>query len=193
DVDGLVAFGEELQVGVAGGVQLAWRSGRRGGFALPVGGAAFGILLQQSEVAYFRQEFRGNDARTLEVPAASAASSGPARDWREVVQLCHQEQVADFAVPGPRTAAWCAKYQVKEGGPSLHHDMWKSRRKLTSTDFGVDMHDTLSRMIEAMGVSDHLDVFNLASAEIGYRKLQLIEHYWDDRSAEQQQNNSKIP
>ncbi|CAK0864325.1 unnamed protein product, partial [Prorocentrum cordatum] len=193
DVDGLVAFGEELQVGVAGGVQLAWRSGRRGGFALPAGGAAFGILLQQSEVAYFRQEFRGNDARALEVPAASAASSGPARHWREVVQLCHQEQMADFAVPGPRTAAWCAKYQVKEGGPSLHHDMWKSRRKLASMDFGVDMHDALSRMIEAMGVSDHLDVFNLASAEIGYRKLQLIEHYWGDRSAEQQQNNSNIP
>eukprot|EP00959_Pyramimonas_sp_CCMP1952_P320201 6700961-Pyramimonas_sp.AAC.1 len=79
--------------------------------------------------------------------------------------------MADFAVPRPRTAAWCAKCQVKEGGPSLHHDMWESRRKLASTDFGVDMHDTLSRMIEAMGVSDHLDVFNLASAEIGYRKL----------------------
>eukprot|EP00959_Pyramimonas_sp_CCMP1952_P339517 7110541-Pyramimonas_sp.AAC.1 len=71
--------------------------------------------------------------------------------------------------------------------------MWKSRRKLASMDFGVDMHDTLSRMCEAMGVSDHLDVFNLASAEIGYRKLQLIEHYWDDRSAEQQQNNSNTP
>eukprot|EP00959_Pyramimonas_sp_CCMP1952_P113083 2363741-Pyramimonas_sp.AAC.1 len=66
----------------------------------------------------------------------------------------------------------------------LHHDMWRIRRKLTAADFGVDMHDTLSRMPEAMGGPDHLDVFNLASAEIGYRKLQLIEHYWDDRSAE---------
>eukprot|EP00959_Pyramimonas_sp_CCMP1952_P203127 4247930-Pyramimonas_sp.AAC.1 len=44
-----------------------------------------------------------------------------------------------------------------------------------------------------MGVSYHLGAFNLASAEIGCRKLQLIEHYWGDRSAEQQQNNSKIP
>ncbi|CAK0888695.1 unnamed protein product, partial [Prorocentrum cordatum] len=193
DVDGLVAFGEALEVGVAGGVILAGRVGRWGLFTLPTGGGASGVLLQENEVAYFKREYRGNDARTLELPAASVAASEAARDWREVVQLCHKEDIANFAVPGPRTAAWCARYQVKEGGPCLHYDMWKSRRKLTSTDYGVDMHETLSRMVEAMGASDHLDVFNLASAEICHRKLQLIEHYWDDRGAEQQQNNSKIP
>ncbi|CAK0830780.1 unnamed protein product, partial [Prorocentrum cordatum] len=44
-----------------------------------------------------------------------------------------------------------------------------------------------------VGVSDHLDVFNLASGEIGYRKPQLIGRYWDDMSAEQQHNNRNIP
>ena len=38
-----------------------------------------------------------------------------------------------------------------------------------------------------------MGVFNLASAEIGCRKLQLIEHYGDDRSAEERQRNLKMP
>ncbi|CAK0851198.1 unnamed protein product, partial [Prorocentrum cordatum] len=138
-------------------------------------------------------EYPGNDPQTLEFPAASAATDGPAREWREVVQLCHEEQIADFATRGPRTAARCAKYQVREGGPSLHRDMWRGHRKRTSTDYGVDTHEALSRTFEAMGVSGHLDIFNLASGEIGHRALQLIGRYWDDRSAEQQHNYRKIP
>ncbi|CAK0868150.1 unnamed protein product, partial [Prorocentrum cordatum] len=161
DVDGLAAYGEELQVGVAGGVQLAWRSGRRGGFLLPAGGAAFGVLLQHSEVAYFRQEFRGNDARTLEGPAAAAASSGPARDWREVVQLCHQEQMADFAVPGPRTAAWCAKYQVKEelldtASKDLERisSIKKNARKLRGEQAAAAKGELLTELVVALNQLD---------------------------------------
>eukprot|EP00959_Pyramimonas_sp_CCMP1952_P084776 1772943-Pyramimonas_sp.AAC.1 len=62
-----------------------------------------------------------------------------------------------------------------------------------STDYGVDMHETLSRIFEAMGVSDHLDICNSASGGIGFRVPQLIGRNWDDWGAEQQRNNRKIP
>ncbi|CAK0867888.1 unnamed protein product [Prorocentrum cordatum] len=193
DVDGAVSFGTRVAVGVPGGATLVGRAGRRGLLTLAGGAGASAVLLQDSEIPWFMQEYRGSDARTLEIPPGAGQPGGSSREWREVVQLCREEAVPGFAVAPPRTAQWCAKYQVKEGGPVLHHEMWKSKRKLNPTDFGVDMHETLSKMIEAMGSADHLDVYNLASAELGYRKLQLIEHYWDDRSAEQQQHNMRMP
>ncbi|CAK0839605.1 unnamed protein product, partial [Prorocentrum cordatum] len=194
DVDGAVTFGTKVAVGVPGGATLVGRAGRRGLLTLAGGAGASAALLQDSEIPWFTQEYRGSDARTLEIPPGAGQPGGNSREWREVVQLCREESVPGFGVAPPRTAQWRAKYQVKEGGPVLHHEMWKSKRKLNPTDFGVDMHETISKMIEAMGSADHLDVYNLASAELGYRKLQLIEHYWDDRSAEQQQqHNMRMP
>ncbi|CAK0806316.1 unnamed protein product, partial [Prorocentrum cordatum] len=193
DVDGAVTFGAKVAVGVPGGATLVGRAGRRGLLTLAGGAGASAVLLQDSEIPWFTQEYRGSDARTLEIPPGAGQPGGNSREWREVVQLCREEAVPGFGVAPPRTAQWCAKYQVKEGGPVLHHEMWKSKRRLNPTDFGVDMHETISKMIEAMGSADHLDVYNLASAELGYRKLQLIEHYWDDRSAEQQQHNMRMP
>eukprot|EP00959_Pyramimonas_sp_CCMP1952_P416406 8723853-Pyramimonas_sp.AAC.1 len=91
-------------------------------------------------------------------------------------------------------AQCCAKFQVKKGGLGLHREMWKSKRRLNPTDFRVCRHETLSKMIETMGSADHLGVYNWTRAELGYRRLRLIEHYWDDKSAEQQQqHNMKMP
>ncbi|CAK0827648.1 unnamed protein product [Prorocentrum cordatum] len=136
DVDGAVAFGAKVAVGVPCGATLAGRAGCRGLLSLPGCAGAGVVVLRDSDTAW--------------------------------------------------TAKWCAKYQVKEGGPVLHHEMWKAERKLNSTDFGVDIHETISNLIEAMGSNSHLEVYNLASAELGYRRLQLIEHYCGGRSAEQQ-------
>ncbi|CAK0840872.1 unnamed protein product, partial [Prorocentrum cordatum] len=155
DVDGAITFGAEVAVRAPGGATLVGRVGRRGLLSLAGGLGASAVLLQDAELPWFTQEYRGSDART--------------------------------------TAQWCAKYRVREGGPILHHEMWKSKRKLNSSDFGVDNRETISKMLELMGSNDHLDVFKLSSAETGDRKLQLIEPYWDDRSAEQQQHNMCMP
>ena len=114
-------------------------------------------------------------------------------EWREVSTASKEVKVADFGVSEPRTAGWCMAYQVRDGGPVLHHEMWKTRRKLASTDFGVDIHDVLSKAIEAFGTTDLLDCANLAGAEIMYRKLQLVEHFWDDRALESAAAGAKMP
>ncbi|CAK0890196.1 unnamed protein product [Prorocentrum cordatum] len=194
DVDGSVSFGAEVAVGVPGGATLVGRAGRRGLLTLAGGGGASAVLLRDSEIAWFTQECRGSDACALEIPPDAGQSGGSSREWREVVQLCREEAAPRFAVAPPRAAQRCAKFQVKKGGLALHQEMWKSKQRLNPTGFRVDMHETLSKMIETMGSADHLDVYNLARAVFGYRKLRLVEHYWDDMCAEQQQqHNMKMP
>ncbi|CAK0803080.1 unnamed protein product, partial [Prorocentrum cordatum] len=181
DVDGAANFGAKVAVGVPGGATLVGRVGRRGLLSLAGGLGASVVLLQDAELPWLTQECRGSGACTLEIPPGAGQPGENGREWREVVGLCREEAAPGFGVAPPRAAQWCAKYQVKEGGPVLHHEMWKSKRKLNSSDFGIDIHETISKMLELMGFSDHLEVFNFSSAEIGYRKLQLIERYWCDR------------
>ena len=71
--------------------------------------------------------------------------------------------------------------------------MWKSGRRRQDGDFGVAEHENLSKIVETLGTVDQLDLYNLAGVEIAYRKLQLIEYYWDERRQEQQQANAKMP
>ncbi|CAK0857518.1 unnamed protein product, partial [Prorocentrum cordatum] len=176
DVDGAITFGAKVAVGAPGGATLVGRVGRRGLLSLAGGLGASAVLLQDAELPWFTQEYRGSDARTLEFPPGAGQRGGNGREWREVVGLCREEATPGFGVAPPRTAQWCAKYQVKEGGPILHRKMWKSKRKLNSSDFGVDIHETISKILELMGSNDNLDVLHLSSAELGYRKPQLIEH-----------------
>ena len=72
-----------------------------------------------------------------------------------------------------------------EGGrPSLHHDMWTARRKLQAADYGVEMHELCAKAVEMLGTFDQLDIYNVAGIEMLVRKMQLVEHYWDDRRAD---------
>ncbi|CAK0809423.1 unnamed protein product, partial [Prorocentrum cordatum] len=61
------------------------------------------------------------------------------------------------------------------------------------SDFGVSERETLSKVVEMFGTVGQLDLYNLAGVEVAYRKLQLIEYYWDERRQEQQQANAKMP
>ncbi|CAK0877769.1 unnamed protein product [Prorocentrum cordatum] len=195
NVDGFVSFGAEVAVEVPGGAFLVGRAGRRGLPTLAGGGVTRGVLLlQDSEVVWFMQECRGRDACRAEAPPCAGQPEDISRECREVVQLCRGEAVTRFAVALLWMAQCCAKFHVKKWGLGLHHEMWKSKRRLNPTDFRVYMHETLSKMIETMGSADHLGVYNWTRAELGYRRLGLIEHYWDDKSAEQQQqHNVKMP
>lgn len=144
-----------------------------------------------SDKSAFLAMWRSDDVRILPVKQARGVRS---RTWAELAADIAEEPVADFPVKAPRTAAWCAQYLIKTGGPSQHHECWRSRRRLGATDVGVDMHETLCRMAEHMGTCDQYDLANSASAELLFRKLQLIEHFYDERDVDQaMQANSKVP
>ena len=183
--DGSGKFGDSMPVGTAGGPTLVSYCGRRG-LVQCAGGVCevFCALLAVTEVDHFTRTFRGSDARTL--PVVTGAT-GRLRDWRSVVSDSREEKLADFPVMDPRTSKWCAEYQMRDGGPILHHEMWKSRRRLQVTDWGVATHEVLSQIVEYLGARDQCDVYNLSGAEIAYRHLQLVEHYYDERVIEHAQ------
>ena len=178
-------FGDTVFVGTAGGPTLGSYSGRRG-WVQCAGGAhdVFCALLAVTEVDHFKRTFRGSDARTLPV---ITGATGRLRDWRSVVADSREEGLADFPVMDPRTTKWCAQYQMRDGGPILHHEMWKSRRRLQVTDRGVATHGVLSQVVEYLGRRNQCDIYNLLGAEIAYHHLQLVEHYYDERAAEHAQ------
>eukprot|EP00974_Lingulodinium_polyedra_P075076 7274997-Lingulodinium_polyedra.AAC.1 len=54
--------------------------------------------------------------------------------------------------------------------------MWKARRKLQATDFGVEIHGLCANVVELFGTFDQLDLCNLAGAEKLVRQMQMTEH-----------------
>eukprot|EP00959_Pyramimonas_sp_CCMP1952_P334537 7005920-Pyramimonas_sp.AAC.1 len=81
------------------------------------------------------QECRGRDACRPEAPPCAGQPEDISRECREVVQLCRGEAVTRFAVALLWMAQCCAKFHVKKWGLGLHHEMWKSKRRLNPTDF----------------------------------------------------------
>ena len=183
--DGSGKFGDTMPVGTAGGPTLVSYSGRRG-LVQCAGGAygVFGALLAVTEVDHFRRAFRGSDARARPV---ITGATGRLRNWRSVVADSSEEKFADFPVMNPRTSKWCAEFQLRAGGPILHHEMWKFRRRLQVTDWGVAAHEVLSQVVECLGRRDQCDICNLLGVEIAYRHLQLVERYYDEKDAERAQ------
>ena len=57
----------------------------------------------------------------------------------------------------------------------------------------MDLHFTLCQGIEAFGAYDQVDLANLAGIEHAYRKLQLIEHFWEERGNDQAAKDSRLP
>eukprot|EP00974_Lingulodinium_polyedra_P033816 3251869-Lingulodinium_polyedra.AAC.1 len=80
---------------------------------------------------------RFDDARILPV---KEGPTGRSRTWSQVVEDAKEEAYDDWPIKPPRTAKWCAVYLLKEGGPMLHHEMWRSKRKLQLSDYGVETH-----------------------------------------------------
>ena len=55
------------------------------------------------------------------------------------------------------------------------------------------MRETLSEIVEALGMFDQGDISNLLGAEVAYRKMQLVEHFWDEKAMDQAAANSRLP
>ena len=46
------------------------------------------------------------------------------------------------------------------------------------------MHETLARLADYMGTYDQLEISNLASAEFLFRRMALIEHFYDEKEVD---------
>lgn len=185
------ALGDVVEVG-PGPLQANRLSlnGRKGLLELLGGGAVFAVTIPVGEVAGFVSSWRGEDARVLPVAWVHGRRH---RDWPDVARKSRQEDFADFPTGKPRTARWCADYLVKDGGPVPHHEVWRSRRRLQATDFGVDMHDTLSRIIEYLGTYGQLDLANSVGVEFLFRMMQLVEYYYDEKDLHHGHDEPEAP
>jgi hypothetical protein len=104
------------------------------------------------------------------------------RIWRDVAKDVHEEAFEDWGVPGPRTTKWCVQFlNRRNGGPIDHHRWWMSNLGLQSDSWGVAEHENLMKIIDKMGRYDGLDLTNLASAEMAFRRLQLIEYFYSEK------------
>ena len=129
-----------------------------------------------------------SDARILSpemvtVPAGTAPARRR-RPWRDAVPKFSVVQFSDWPIPGPRTVAWCAAFiNRRGGGPTDHHLFFKQVYGLTKTDWGVDAHGVILRMLEEAGCYDGLDVANAAALEVAMRHAQLVEYVYAQDAA----------
>ncbi|CAK0875049.1 unnamed protein product [Prorocentrum cordatum] len=156
DVDAF-PFGSVVQVGPISGIVLASRAGRRGVVTLGAGVSAMAFILEDWRRADFSAKWRGSDPRTS---ARIAGSSGP-RSWLT-----------------PLSAAWFVAGLLREGGPIQHRENWKARKRLSTSDYGVAEHHTLSTVLEDLATIGEVNVSSLVGTERLLRKMQLIEHFW---------------
>ncbi|CAK0811004.1 unnamed protein product [Prorocentrum cordatum] len=187
DAGGL-AYGSVVQVGPIGGTILAARAGRRATINLVGGVSAMAFLLEDRRRGDFIDKWRGADARIL----ARTPGVRLARSWLAVTESAAEVVDPSFTLQ-PRSAGWCVAWLLREGGPIQHHESWKSRKRLTSSDWGVSEHHTLSTVLEDLATHDEVNVTNLLGAERLQRKMQLIEHFWDEKQREQDAGQLKLP
>jgi len=188
--DGRV-MGAVLEVGPQPGqARLLATRGRKALVECADGSSVFVYMVATTDLGDFVKTWRGEDARVLAVKRVNGSRH---REWRDVSDSGRQEDFADFPIAKPRTAKWCTEYLIKNGGPAQHSEIWRSRRRLQPTEFGVDMHDTLAKIAEYMGTYDQLDLRNLASAEYLFRKMQMVEHYYDEKDLDNFSGNPKLP
>ncbi|CAK0849262.1 unnamed protein product [Prorocentrum cordatum] len=187
DAGGL-AYGSVVQVGPIGGAILAGRAGRRATITLVGGASAMAFLLEDWRRGDFIDKWRGADARIL----ARTPDVRLARSWPAVTGSAVEVADPSFTLQ-PRSAGWCVAWLLREGGPIQHHESWKSRKRLNSSDWGVSEHHTLSTVLEDVATHDEVNVTNLLGAERLLGKMQLIEHFWDEKQRGQDAGQLKLP
>ena len=187
DVDSFL-FGSVVQVGPIAGIVLASRAGRRGIVMLAAGISGMAFLLEDWRRADFIAKWRGSDHRIL----ARAPGGGASRSWLSVTESAVEVADPQFVL-APRSASWCVAWLLREGGPIQHHENWKARKRLSSSDYGVAEHHTLSTVLEDLASIDEVNVSNLVGVERLLRKLQMIEHFWEEKQREQDSSQTKLP
>ena len=89
---------------------------------------------------------------------------------------------ADWPINGPRTALWVGRFCLENGHtPNGMHTAWRQQAKLTQTDQGVTLHETVCKALHYATTYDQLNIGELASMEVLARGLQMTQYRWRDR------------
>ena len=121
-----------------------------------------------------------DDARTCTVKFDDAGKRF--REYREAVNMLHEDPWSDWPLTGPRVFLWGARFMLENGGtPTGWHSKWRADGKLQSSDPGVIVHEEFCRMIQTQMCYDQANSANLASSEQMMRQLMLIEEKFKDR------------
>ncbi|CAK0896651.1 unnamed protein product [Prorocentrum cordatum] len=181
------SFGTVVQVGPIPGIVLAARAGRRGIVTLGAGVSAVAFIFEDWRRADFASKWRGSAPRTT---AWLPGSVGP-RSWLAVAETA-KEVVDPLFVLQPRSASWCVSWLLREGGPIQHRESWKARKRLSTSDYGVAEHHALSTVLEDLATIDEVNVANLVGVERLLRRMQLIEHFLEEKQREQGASQQKL-
>lgn len=100
----------------------------------------------------------------------------------------HAVDLPGFAL-APRSVARCVEWLCRAGSPLIHHENWQSRKRLGPRDFGVAEHLTLATIPEDLMCAVGLDLTNLVGAERIFRKMQMLEHHYEERYRDKYDSN----
>ena len=171
---------------VAPSAVLVVSSAGRGVWRLPDGREFFAAL---ASAGVKRGGGEILDARVLPVVRGRG---GRWRDWMQAAESMQEEDVKEFVLM-PRSAGWCVDWLKRAGGPTLHHENWRTRRRLGQFDFGVQEHLALCTILEDLACWDQVDLTNLLGVERAFRRLQMIEHHYDERQRDKHDEGRMPP
>ena len=142
-------------------------------FVMCVDGADLGAIMNRPSRC---------DPRVLEVSKSS--SGAPEASMKDVMSLSKEVEVG-WVLSGPRTTKWCLQYLLVEGlGFEGHHERFRQVCKIHATAWGVQEHFQVSMSLRQSLIVDQLDLCNLLSSEIQFRRLQTIEFSYAEKARE---------
>ena len=126
------------------------------------------------------------DSRILRIKTRHGSR---ARDWKDLTEDSVPKNFSVWPIPGPRSTPYCLKYlNVQQGGAADRAILFQNLAKLNASDWGMAEYSTLLEVVKIAGTYDQVNVANLASFEVIFRRLQTLEYCYSDR-AEELSNN----
>ena len=65
--------------------------------------------------------------------------------------------------------------------------------RLDLNSYGVELHEVLAKIAEALGTYDQVNVSNLAGCELHFRHMHLVERYYDEWAVDVRVASGKQP
>ena len=101
---------------------------------------------------------------------------------KDLISQCKEVDV-NWSPPGPRTAKWCLQYLSVEGLRfEGHHKRFRQACKKDATSWGVQGHFQVSMALRQAMIVDQLDLCNLLSSEVQFRRLHTIEFSYAEKA-----------
>ncbi|CAK0883562.1 unnamed protein product, partial [Prorocentrum cordatum] len=164
------------------GIVMAARARRRAVVTLAGGVSIVAFILEDWRWADFAAKWRGSHARTL----ARVPGSGAPRSWFSVTETAKE-------MPNPQIGRPVRLLADARGGPVQHRESWKARKRFRTSDYVVSEHRALSVVLEDLATIDEVSVANLVGVERLVRKMQLIEHFWEEKQRGHDTAQQRLP